>query len=473
MLRPALLALSAVLLLPACGSEVEETKGSTGQTTTPNKEPVWNDAPTAPVAIGQGQTIELSLNVEDPDGDTVTATAAPPAGLEVETSTGASGSSVLTLHADYTLSGASSFDITFDDGRGGTATTTVAVEIAPIRWLENPTWTEAEGPEAREHGSLIVDPDGTQTFLFGGSGYTPYLEPFDDAWRYDTAAGTWSAVTPAGDVPAPGGSRRVAHIPGQKVAYLFGGYGGNQGATTFGDLYRVTIEGQGLTFKLLSQTTPPPKRALHAFAYDPGTDRFVIFGGASTALLNDTWIGTLAGDNVTWEKLTTDPTPSKRYGFFSGFDAERGRLLVFRPGARHLGARHARRSAEVGAARRGRHRLRSHGPAPLRLRRHGRRDDHRAGPVRLRRPPRQAGVGRARPRRRAHPPLERHRLLRHQPRPHPPRLREHVERRVPRLGPPRLLSPNLGAPPPNPRAIFTGRRGVGEDSLRSIRVHAE
>ena len=76
-------------------------------------------------------------------------------------------------------------------------------------------------------------------------------------------------------------------------------------------------------------STPPSKRALHTFVYDEAGERLVIFGGFGTALLNDTWIGKVDGNTATWTKLTASPSPSKRYGQFSGFDAQTSRLIVY------------------------------------------------------------------------------------------------------------------------------------------------
>lgn len=339
LLRRAPVAFALSLLAVACGSGAEpgttttessSTSSGTGGSAPANHAPVWSDAPAAPVEIGQGQTGRIPFTFADEDGDTVVAkvTSSMP-GLEA-VSLEVAGSTFIELHPDYATSGSVPVDVSLDDGKGGVTTVKLTVDVKVLEWLPGQSWMDPAGPEAREHGALIVDDAGGQVFLFGGSGYSPYLEPFNDAWRYDVAQKTWSSVTPAGDVPEPGGSRRVAHVPGTKIAYMFGGYGGTQGATSYNDLHRVTIEGQGLTFKKLTQTgTLPPKRSLHAFAYDPGTQKFVLFGGAGSALYNDTWTMTLAGDTATWTKLAPNPKPTARYGFFYGFQPEPARLLVY------------------------------------------------------------------------------------------------------------------------------------------------
>jgi hypothetical protein len=324
MLRTTALALIASIAL-ACGGD-DETKA----TPPANHAPTLTGLPAAAIAVGQGQTVALPITLEDADGDAIEVSfPALPAGLEAEVVLlDEAGAKELSLHAGYALAGPVSFDIVIDDGKDN-ATMTVSVEVAPIRWLPRQTWNEPAGPAAREHGSVIVDEEGGQAFLFEGSGYAPQLTSLGDAWRYDLASGAWAQVTPTGEVPPPAGSRRVAQIPGTKVAYLWGGYGGSMAQTNFDDLYRVTVEGQGLVFKLITQNNAPPVRALHGFAYDAVTDRFVVFGGAGTKPLGDTWIGTIEGDVATWTELVGDPKPSPRYGFFAGVDEERGRLIVF------------------------------------------------------------------------------------------------------------------------------------------------
>src|SRR6185436_4262644 len=94
-------------------------------------------------------------------------------------------------------------------------------------------------------------------------------------------------------------------------------------------LYRVSYDGGKVDFKLLTQTTPPPKRSLHAFAYDSKNDRFVMFGGAANKPLGDTWTMKLDGDSATWTQVTPAASPSPRYGFFYGVDEAKNRLILF------------------------------------------------------------------------------------------------------------------------------------------------
>lgn len=199
------------------------------------------------------------------------------------------------------------------------------------RWGRPILWDEANGPEAREHGSVIVDEQGGRVILIGGSGYNPYLTPLADVWQFSLTSDKWTPLKSGGAIPI-GGSRRVAQIPGQKVAYLFGGY--LAGAKTHNELIRVDYADHPPTFANVSQDAPPPPRAMHAFVYDEKANTFILFGGvtvsdAGSKINNDVWTMKLVNGRALWTKLELSSSPSPRYGFFYGYDSEDRRLIVF------------------------------------------------------------------------------------------------------------------------------------------------
>jgi hypothetical protein len=230
--------------------------------------------------------------------------------------------SVLSLHADYEA--ATPVMVTLSTSHG--LTHEIAVTVRPLRWLEPVLWG-AGGPEEREHASVIPDIANRLVLMFGGSGYRPHMSPLGDAWSFDLDELTWSAITPTGDVPPPGASRRVAMVPGATTAHIFGGYGA-QGIPN-NELYRVDFADGALRFTAVSQENTPARRSLHAFVYDEQTDRFALFGGVNVAPLGDTWSMRLIDGTAVWQEVDPWPAPSPRYGAFYGFDAERGRLLLF------------------------------------------------------------------------------------------------------------------------------------------------
>jgi hypothetical protein len=278
----------------------------------------WVDAPSGPQLIGQGQTRQFPVLVS-PAG--AVATVASATGVEAQLTDGQ-----LAVHAGYTDQTAATVSVQVSDTTAAPSQTTLALTVQPLGWQQAVTWG-ANGPEAREHGAMIHDAAADRVVLIGGSGYQPYLSPLDDVWALDLTTRTWTQLKPTGDVPTGGGSRRVAHIPGSQIAYLFGGYG-TQGASNR-ELYRVDFSATQPVFTKLTFSAGPTARSLHAFAYDAVTERFFVFGGVDNAPRNDTWVLTITGDTPKWSKLTTINKPSARYGFFSAVDEATGRLIVY------------------------------------------------------------------------------------------------------------------------------------------------
>jgi hypothetical protein len=232
----------------------------------------------------------------------------------------------LLIHAGYNAPKSATISVEVTSDPGKTSPLAVELEIVPLRWLPRLTWEGDRGPEAREHGAFVIDEPRGRVLLIGGSGYHPQGTPLADVWQFRPATGTWSELAKDGAIPG-GGSRRVAQILGRPVAYLFGGYGAEEEAHN--ELYRVDYSADLPRFSKVAQEYPPEPRYLHTFVYDPRHDRFLLFGGTGKQVFGDTWVMNLKGGVAHWTRLTLDPSPSARYGFFSGLDAEGGRLILF------------------------------------------------------------------------------------------------------------------------------------------------
>lgn len=279
-----------------------------------------------PLTVGEGRSAAHALVTADPEGGALTVVAEASPGFDAGVIDGA-----LVVHAPH---GATTGElrITATDPEGAETTADVALRIAPLAWTETVTWGLEDGPEAREHASVLVDDASGSIYVMFGSGYSPYLEALGDAWRFDVATRTWSEVTLEGDVPPPGGSRRLAGTRGSGEGWLFGGYG--EGQEVFGELYHVVADGDVLTFDEVPQENAPRARVLHVFAQDPATGTFVLFGGATERLENDTWTMVLDGGTARWTIVNetstfSTSTPSPRFGAFYGMDEASGRLLLF------------------------------------------------------------------------------------------------------------------------------------------------
>jgi hypothetical protein len=277
-----------------------------------------------PVKVNQGEALTVPLSPQDPDGDAVTITRVlAPEHLHAVLDGGA-----LTLRPDYALSDSQVVELDLDDGVGAQPCASLAVTVAPLGWQ----WkvdVDASGPSAREHASFIYDATHDVAYMIGGSGYVPQGTPATDPfWTLDLKSHTFAPLAAMGTLPKPAASRRVANLPEKRIAYLFAGYDSN--TTEVNELYSFDYSGDAPVFAEVKQMNAPPARELHVFAYDPGSDTFVVFGGfnATVGLLNDTWTMKLGNDGAEWTRLTGDG-PGGRYGAFYAMDPSLGRLYLW------------------------------------------------------------------------------------------------------------------------------------------------
>lgn len=202
-------------------------------------------------------------------------------------------------------------------------TTLAAIALSPA-WTTHVEWEEA-GPAPREHASVFLDAPRNRVIIYAGSGYQPQLQPLSDAWAFDLTDHTWTQLETRGDLPTPGGSKRVAQSG--DTAYLFAGYA--DGFVCNNDLHRVTFEDDALVFHALEQTNPPPSRALHALAFDPKTNTLATALGVShEGLRPGLWTATIDADTATWTRVDSDTAPTPRFGFAFAADTDSGQLLI-------------------------------------------------------------------------------------------------------------------------------------------------
>lgn len=274
--------------------------------------PSWPDAP-ATLTLGEGERTSLT----PPTGSALNVTAT---GVEAEELDGS-----VTIFAPY---GSTSGQVTVGLGNAaGSIDVDIAVSVTALGWAE-PLEDEEVGPEAREHPALILDDARNRLIVIGGSGYRPYGTPLGDAWAIDLDSGVWTELGVTGSLPVLGSMRVAQDREGQ--ALLFGGYG--EGGATSDQLSRVDFSGEGLTVSEVEQTgyLSSAARALHAFFYDPMTETYWTFGGlVGSSPRGDVRRMVMVDGTAEWMFEETNEGPSGRYGFFWGFDEERGRLWVF------------------------------------------------------------------------------------------------------------------------------------------------
>jgi hypothetical protein len=187
---------------------------------------------------------------------------------------------------------------------GGDPDTMVNVDGQPSHaalndlWSYDPVlngWTESRPagdlPFDRSAAGLAYDPAADKLILFGGAqGNTTELTPLEDLWSYDLAAGTWSRLHPAGDVPTARSFSALVYDPACGLSILFGG------VTDDVDLlYPETLwayDSAANTWKKLEPAGRfPYGRQGLAMIYDAKIGGMVLFGGYNLdqGYLSGTW----------------------------------------------------------------------------------------------------------------------------------------------------------------------------------------
>ena len=150
-------------------------------------------------------------------------------------------------------------------------------------------WTESAAttrPPSRLWHAMAYDAGSDRVILFGGT--TRSDADLGDTWAYDLNTDTWQEMSPTTSPPA----RRyaaMAYDPKTDRVILFGGVAGRQ-EEPLGDTWAYDYDTN--TWTGLSPATAPGPRAWHAMAYDPGAGVIVLFGGGRTRdeATAETWL---------------------------------------------------------------------------------------------------------------------------------------------------------------------------------------
>ncbi len=160
-----------------------------------------------------------------------------------------------------------------------------------VTWAYNSetnTWKNMQpksGPDHRDFPAMDYDPVSHRVFLFGGG--------FDDigtdqTWTYDYKRNSWTQLHPVVSPPARMHGVMV-YEPGSRRFILFGGEA-TWTHNPFSDTW--AYDPKLNTWTNLSPATSPSPRARHAMAYDAQSKTIVMFGGGETPpeFRADTWI---------------------------------------------------------------------------------------------------------------------------------------------------------------------------------------
>ena len=189
--------------------------------------------------------------------------------------------------------------------------------------LRTNKWTDlnpsVKPSPARCYHSIAYSSVADRVVLFGGfnSG-----SPLSDTWAYDNTTNMWINRAPSGSPSSRYGHSMVYDSKADKFI-LFGGYSTANKWDTW--------EYDYMTNKWMNRSSlnHPEARYMHSMVYDPLSDRVVLFGGQNgTKYYDSTWIYNY---NInTWSNMTTgSPHPNNRREHAMAFDAESNYTILF------------------------------------------------------------------------------------------------------------------------------------------------
>ena len=168
-------------------------------------------------------------------------------------------------------------------------------------------------PPARWGSMMVYDPKADRVLLYGGTDLFDGTTVLGDLWAYDYESNTWTELHPPVS-PPPHHFPVLVYVPTIDRVILFGGY--QQGFTTlFNDTWGYDYKHN--QWQDLNPATPPAPRVYHYMAFEPTTNRIVMFGGTlhpsdnpDEVPINETWIYSVARNS--WTQVFPEDAPSPR-----------------------------------------------------------------------------------------------------------------------------------------------------------------
>jgi hypothetical protein len=212
----------------------------------------------------------------------------------------------------YVFAGSSSADKLSTNSHAFTLFGANGIAKGGSRWILG-------GPAVRYSQSAFYDSSSNNLFVFGGQHAKTNLD-FSDYWEASSVAGSsnlkWTVIHPAGPTPSPRFGHTGLFDSGSDRMMVFGGATGYPApcVNDYHVLQHANLKGGTPTWLLLNPSgTLPPVRTLHASVYDSVTNTLIVFGGydCKTTYYNDVWILKNANDmsgQPSWTKLAPSGT---------------------------------------------------------------------------------------------------------------------------------------------------------------------
>jgi len=191
--------------------------------------------------------------------------------------------------------------------------------------LDSYSWADitpgaGSAPAARRTPVSVYDPAGHRMITWSGQGIGNGF--FNDVWEFDLATNVWAEFVPAGGPPniRYGAAGVFDLVAGDLVS--FAGFT-NQGR--FDDVWRFNAV--AATWTDVTPATGPLERCLHSASYDSQGHRMIMYGGQNNGARSDIWAFDL--DLDTWTELTPAGSPPGRWFAAHVYDAANHRSTIF------------------------------------------------------------------------------------------------------------------------------------------------
>jgi len=190
-------------------------------------------------------------------------------------------------------------------------------------------------PQALQWPAEAYDPVGHRMILFGGTDQTV---DFNDVWalRLDAGQEAWAKLRPYGQAPTARRGAAAAFDPASNRYVLFGGFSDVR-SVYWDDTWLVDLAtGDGRWVKHDPAAPHPPGRREPTLVYQhldgpEPVERLILFGGYNATFdFNDVWAFDLRPGQEGWTQLSPCGTkPGQRDGHAAVYDAAHQRMIVY------------------------------------------------------------------------------------------------------------------------------------------------
>jgi len=197
----------------------------------------------------------------------------------------------------------------------------VTYDPATNGWTEEPS---GPGPTALLGAAMVYDSGSDRMIVFGGLDLETF-EEHDETWAYHVDSSVWERELPTRG-PSPRNFPAMAYDAGSDRVILFGGATGE--ATVVGDTWAYDHDGDG--WIEMAPSLSPPARTYAAMVYDARRDRVVLFGGSEdgeTGSLGDLWEYDIESNR--WIEVETSDGPAARGWHAMAYDQATGLSVIF------------------------------------------------------------------------------------------------------------------------------------------------